>query len=66
MSWTAAAIYYQRAFPNGTPDTKTGIYRNADQGPCEICLQQDASWKERSLDEVTVYNSKLQVEVTGQ
>ena len=54
-------IYYQRVFPDGTPDTKTGIYRDAEQGPCEVCLLQDATWEEGSLDEVTVYNSKFEV-----
>jgi hypothetical protein len=54
-------IYYQRVFPDGTLDTKTGIYRDAEDGPCEICMQQDATWRERSLEEIIVYNSKDQV-----
>jgi hypothetical protein len=29
-------IYYQKVFPDGTLDTKTGIYRNANNGPCEV------------------------------
>lgn len=42
-------------------------FRNqGDDGPCEVCLLQDATWKERSLDEIIVYNSEFRVEVTGQ
>jgi len=43
-------IHYQRVLPDGTPDTKTGIYRNAEQGPCGVCMLQDASWKNRAID----------------
>ena len=42
------------------------VLGDAEQGPCEICMLQDATWKERSLDEIIVYNSKFQVEVKGQ
>ena len=61
-----SCIYYQRIFPDGTPDHKTGIYRDAKNGPCDICMLQDATWKERSLDEIIVYNSKFQIEVKEQ
>ena len=59
-------IYYQRVLEDGTLDLKTGIYRNSEDGPCEVCMLQDASWKERSVDEIIVYNSKFQFEITGQ
>lgn len=54
-------IYYQRVFPDGATDSKTGIYRAAKNGPCEICMQQDGAWKERSLDEIIIYDSKFEV-----
>jgi len=56
-------IYYQRIFRDGDLDPQIGIYRNAENGPCEICMLQDATWKERSHDEIIVYNSKFQVEI---
>ena len=59
-------IYYQRIFPDGSLDTKTGIYRDAEDGPCEVCMLQDAAWKKRTLDEVMLYNSKLHIEATEQ
>lgn len=50
----------------GDSDPQIGIYRDAEDGACESCMQQDAAWKERSLDEIIVYNSQFQVEVKGQ
>jgi len=36
-------IYYQRVFPDGTLDPITGIYRDAEDGPCDVCLGQGDS-----------------------
>jgi hypothetical protein len=30
--------------------------------PCDICIMEDAAWKERSLGEMIVYSSTFQVE----
>lgn len=54
-------IYYQRKFVDGTLVSKPGIYRDAEDGPCEVCMVMDGSWKERVLDETVVYNSKFQI-----
>jgi len=54
-------IYYQRAYRDGELDQQIGIYRDAKDGPCGICMHLDKDWKDRVLDEVTVYNSKVQV-----
>ena len=56
-------IYYQRVFRDGELDTEIGIYRDADNGPCEICMLQEETWKDRVLDEMVVYNSKFQMDV---
>lgn len=60
---TCGCIYYQRVFRVGGLDLKTGIYRDAENGPCEICMLQDENWSDRVLDETIVYNSKFQVEI---
>ena len=40
---------------------QVGIYRNADDGPCEAYMVMSGSWKNRIIDEMVVYNSKFQV-----
>lgn len=59
-------IYYQRVFRDGNLDFQVGIYRDAENGPCEICMIQEQNWKDRVFDETIVYNSKLQVEAKPQ
>jgi hypothetical protein len=53
-------IYYQGVFPDGGLDPQIGIYRDAEDGACDVCMQQDETWKKRSLDEIIVYSSKFQ------
>lgn len=55
-------IYYQRLFRDGDIDSQVGIYRDADQGPCEVCMRLEKDWKDRMLYEVVVYSSKFQIE----
>ena len=31
-------IYWQRVFRDGELDTEIGIYRDADNGPCDVCM----------------------------
>jgi len=58
-----SCIYYQRVLPDGSLDPKTGIYRDARDAPCEVCLRQDENWSDRVLDETIVYNSKFGLEI---
>jgi len=37
-------------------DPQIGIYRNAENGPCEVCMMQGEEWKERVIDEVVVFD----------
>ncbi len=55
-------IYYQRVLRDGNLDSQIGIYRDAKDGPCEICMLQDKNWKDRVIDETLVYNSRIKVE----
>ena len=55
------SIYYQRVFRDGNLDARIGIYRDAEDRSCEICMSQEGSWKEGVIDKVVVYNSKFQV-----
>ncbi len=55
-------IYYQRQFLSGEADRKFGIYRDSEDGPCEVCIVTDEDWKDRVVKETVVYNSKIQIE----
>jgi len=57
-------IYFQRIFKDGNLGSKVGIYRDADDGPCDVCMQLDKSWEDRVIDEVVVYNSKIEIETS--
>ena len=55
-------IYY-RAFSDANLDAQIGIYRDAENGPCETCLAQAKTWENRVIDEKVAYNSKFQIEI---
>jgi len=55
-------IYYQSVFKDGNLDPQIGIYRDAEHGPCEICMLQEGTWSDRVIDEKVAYNSKFQIE----
>ncbi len=40
-----------------------GIYRDAEDEPCDVCMGMSEDWGDRVVDEVIVYNSKFQVEL---
>ena len=52
-------IYYQRVFKDGNLDPQIGIYRDAENGPCETCLAQAKTWENRVIAEKVAYNSKF-------
>ncbi len=56
-------IYYHRVLRNGDLDPQVGIYRDAEDGPCDVCMGMSEDWRDRVADEVIVYNSKFQVEL---
>lgn len=58
-------IYYRRRFVDGTLVSKAGIYRDAADGPCEICMTMDERWKDRVLDETVVYNCGVEIAKGG-
>ena len=47
-------IYYQRVFRDGNLDSQVGIYRNAKDRACEVCMMQDEGWKARVIGETVV------------
>ena len=55
-------IYYQRVYGDSNLDPQIGIYRDAKNGPCEIFMLQEEDWNDRVIDEIMIYNSRLQVE----
>ncbi len=55
-------VYYQRVFKDGGSGPQIGIYRDAEDGPCKICLAQTKAWENRVIDQNVVYNSKFQIE----
>ena len=52
----SSCIYYQRVFRDGNLDPQIAIYRDAENGPCEVCVMQEETWRERVIDEVVVDN----------
>ena len=56
-------IYYQGVFRDGGLDTQVGIYRDADYGPCEVCLLEEDNWTDRVIDETVIYSSQFQIEM---
>ena len=58
-----ACIYYQPASRDGEFDPQVGIYRDAEDGPCEVCIRLDEDWGDRVVDEAIVYNTKFQAEL---
>jgi hypothetical protein len=46
---------------NGKVDVHTGIYRNADDGPCQGCMHLDQDWEGRVVAETVVYNSRFEI-----
>ena len=54
-------IYYHRVFLDGLIDPQLGIYRDAVNGPCEVCMRMQEDWEGRIVDESVVYNSRFQV-----
>ena len=50
-------IYYQRVDSEGNLDAQVGIYRDAEDDPCEVCMIQDNSWRDRVIDETVVYST---------
>jgi hypothetical protein len=55
-------IYYQKIFRDGNLDSQIGIYRDAEHGPCEICMLQEEDWEDRVIDGNVVCNTKFQIE----
>ncbi len=55
MQWIAV---YRRVFKDGDLDLQIGIYRNAEDGSCEICMLQEETWKERVIYEGMVFYIK--------
>jgi hypothetical protein len=54
-------IYYQRKFVSGEIDRRFGIYRAAEDGPCEACMVVDEDWEERVVDETVVICRKIEI-----
>ena len=36
-------------------DHKIGICRDAENGPCEVCMMRGEGWEERVVDEAVVF-----------
>ncbi len=55
-------IYCLRVSRNGVMDYHhVGVYRDAEEGHCEACLDLGQNWGDRLVDETVVYNSKFQI-----
>ena len=54
-------IYYHRVFRDGLIDPQLGIYRDAEDGPCDVCMHLQKDWEGRVIDQYVVYNSGFRV-----
>ena len=54
-------IYYQRILDGGTLDSQVGVYRDADDGPCEVCMHLEKEWEERVVDENLIYKARIRI-----
>ncbi len=52
----------EKVLRGGDLDPQIGIYRDAEDGPCDICLAQTKAWRNRVVAQNVVYNSKFQIE----
>ena len=52
-------IFYRRIFPDGTLDSRLGIYRDGQEGPCEACIGLPKDWDERVVDEELVFRKEV-------
>ena len=55
-------LYYQRLLPDGDLDSEVGIYRDGEDGPCEVCMHLEKDWEDRVIDKVVVYKTDLQID----
>jgi hypothetical protein len=39
-------IYFQRIFPDGDLDEEAGIYRHADDGLYDVCMDLEKDWED--------------------
>jgi len=54
-------IYYQRVFSNADLDPQVGIYRDPEDGLCDVCMHIGENWNDRVVDETIAYNRKCQI-----
>jgi len=54
-------IFYQRVFENGALDPHVGIYRDASEGPCDVCVRFSKKWKDRVIGATIVYRPNFQI-----
>jgi len=45
----------QREYENSL-DPQIDIYRDAENGPCEVFMMQGEEWEEKVIDEVVVFD----------
>ncbi len=48
-------------FYDGNLDSQIDIYRDAKDGPCEICMAQEEGWKDRVIDKTVICSGKFEV-----
>jgi len=54
-------IALRQRFPDGSFNRYLDIRNSVSDSPCEVCKAMAGSWESRVVDEVVVYNSKIQV-----
>jgi len=58
MQWIVATYTIKGAL-DGNLDPQIAIYRDAEDGPCGICMLQKEVWKDKVIDKILIKNAKL-------
>jgi len=55
-------LYYERGSNGGNLDSQIGIYKDAEDGACEVSMFQEEDWKDRAVYKILVHNSKFEID----
>jgi hypothetical protein len=58
---SCGCVYYQRIFRDGDIDLYQGIYRDPEDGPCELCAYFEGDWRDRALNETVIYRAMFRI-----
>jgi len=55
-------VALRQKFEDGSLNNEVEVHHDPDRGPCDVCMEMKIHWKNRVIDEVVVYNSRIQID----